>query len=299
MQAELKQLIPKHMKPSDFIHPEDAAALKTVDSIPGVAAVFKSIWDLGTEQMQTGINLASKIRLSPRQLPHLYNLLPPICEELGIKEPDFFLQMNPIPNAFAFGDTQTAITLTSGIVDLMTEDELRAVVAHECGHILCHHMLYHSIALTMIQNAVKLNLLKKMTKPVLYALLYWMRKSEFSCDRVAAYITNPQTTASMLARLAGGPKHLTEQLDLVELVGQADEYDALYKKGFWNKSLQTYAILGHDHPFSCVRIREMLLWVDSDEYKQLVAQNKKRCPNCGKEIKNEWQFCQHCGHKLQ
>ena len=102
----------------------------------------------------------------------------------------------------------------------------------------------------------------------------------------------------MLARIAGGPKAITEHLNLVELVGQADEYDALYKKGFWNKSLQTYAVIERDHPFSCVRIREMLLWVDSEDYKQLMAQNKKRCPKCGKEIKKDWHFCQHCGYKL-
>lgn len=287
------------MNASDFTHPEDSAALKAVNAIPGASAVYKSVMDLGAEQMQTGINLATKIRLSPQQLPHLYNLLPPICEELGIKQPEFFLEMTPMPNAYAFGDTQTAITITSGIVDLMTEDELRAVIAHECGHILCHHMLYHSIALTLLQGAIKLNLVKKMVMPIIYGLLYWMRKSEFSCDRVAAYITDPQTTASMLARLAGGPKDLTEKLNLVELVGQADEYDALYKKGIWNKSLQTYAILQKDHPFTSVRIREMLLWVDSDEYKQLMAENKKCCPNCGKKINKEWQFCQHCGHKLQ
>ena len=29
---------------------------------------------------------------------------------------------------------------------MMTEEELDAVIAHECGHILCHHVLYHSIA---------------------------------------------------------------------------------------------------------------------------------------------------------
>ena len=33
----------------------------------------------------------------------------------------------------------------------MTEDEVRAVVAHECGHIACHHMLYHTIAVLLAQ----------------------------------------------------------------------------------------------------------------------------------------------------
>ena len=124
------------MSTPDFIHPEDAAALKTLKAIPALASVVKAFMNLGAEQLQTGLNLATKIKLSPRQLPKLYNLLPPICKKLDIKEPEFFLEMSPIPNAYAFGETQTAITITSGLVELMTEDELRAVVAHECGHIL-------------------------------------------------------------------------------------------------------------------------------------------------------------------
>ncbi len=125
------------MQTSTFIHPEDAAALKTLQSIPVLSSVVKAFMNMGIEQMQTGINLATKVKLSPHQLPWLYNLLPPICKKLGIKEPDFFLEMSPEPNAYAFGDTQTAITITSALVDLMTEDELRAVIAHECGSALC------------------------------------------------------------------------------------------------------------------------------------------------------------------
>ncbi|MBO6075033.1 MAG: M48 family metalloprotease [Paludibacteraceae bacterium] len=285
------------MSTPDFIHPEDAAALKALQAIPALSSVVKAFMNLGVEQMQTGLNLATKVKLSPQQLPKLYHILPPICKTLDIKEPDFFLEMSPIPNAYAFGDTQTAITITSGLVDLMTEDELRAVVAHECGHIACHHMLYHTIAVILANASGMFEVMTKLAAPIKYALFYWQRKSELSCDRVAAYITNPQITASMLARLAGGSKHVTVELDLAEMAGQADLYDALCNSGLWNKTLQTYAVLEMTHPFTSVRIREMLLWIDSDEYKGLKGKTK-RCPHCGKTVDNSWQFCQHCGNKL-
>ncbi len=128
------------MRYTEFIHPEDASALKTLQSIPVLSAVMKKVMDVGVEQLQTGLNMASKIKLSPSQLPRLYYVLPPICERLEIKEPDFYLEMNPVPNAYAFGDTQIAITITSALVDMMSEEELVGVVAHECGHIACRHM---------------------------------------------------------------------------------------------------------------------------------------------------------------
>ena len=126
------------------MHPEDAAALEQLESIPGFPALVKKVLELGLEQMQYGINMASAIRLSPTQLPHLYNRLPPICEKLGIEEPEFYLVMDPTPNAWTYGDTRKYITITSGLVDLLTERELDCVIAHECGHILCRHVLYHS-----------------------------------------------------------------------------------------------------------------------------------------------------------
>lgn len=48
--------------PSDFIHPEDAAALEQLESIPGFPAFVKKVLELGLEQMQYGVNMASAIR---------------------------------------------------------------------------------------------------------------------------------------------------------------------------------------------------------------------------------------------
>lgn len=200
------------MQYTEFIHPEDAAALKALKAIPMLSTIIKKVMDVGIEQLQTGLNMASKVKLTPTQLPRLHNILPPICERLEIKEPEFYLEMNPMPNAYAFGDTQTAITITSALVDMMSEEELVGVVAHECGHIACRHMLYHTLAQVIANASGMFETLSKLAIPIHYALMYWQRKSELSCDRAAAYIVGPQTTASMLARLAGGPKSITSEL---------------------------------------------------------------------------------------
>lgn len=254
--------------------------------------------DIGAEQLQTGMNMATKIRLSPTQLPHLYNILPPICEQLEIREPEYFLEMSPLPNAYAFGDTQTAITITSALVEMMSEEELRAVVAHECGHIACHHMLYHTLAQMIANASGAFEALAALAIPVQVALFYWQRKSELSCDRAAAYITGPDATASMLARLAGGPKSITSQLNMEELARQADQYDALCKDGMWNKALQTFAVCDKDHPFVAVRMREMLNWTATQDFRHLLESHHV-CPNCGKEVDEHWHFCQNCGTPLK
>ena len=86
------------IKPSEFIHPEDAAALQQLESIPGFPLLVKKILALGLEQLQYGINMASTIRLSSKQLSEIYKHLPPIYQGLVIEEPVFYLDTIPMPN---------------------------------------------------------------------------------------------------------------------------------------------------------------------------------------------------------
>lgn len=290
------------MKPSDFIHPEDSAALRQLESIPGFPALVKKFYALGFEKLQYGMNMASNIRLSETQLPELYKHLPPICQKLGIEEPEFYLQMNPMPNAYTFGDTKIFITVTSGLVEMMNDEELDAVLAHECGHILCRHVLYHSVANYILDGADSFGILGTLTVPLKFAFLYWQRKSELSCDRAGAIVTSPETVAMVMARLAGGPRNITKNIDLEEWAKQADAYEAIRTDGLWNKTLQTYAIMAQDHPFSAVRVREILRWAETPQYAAikngLSEASGNVCPNCHKPIQQDWKFCRHCGHKL-
>lgn len=291
------------IKPSEFIHPEDAAALRQLESIPGFPALVKKVMSLGFEQLQYGMNMATAIRLSLTQLPKLYNHLPPICKRLGIAEPEFYLQMDPNPNAWTFGDTKIYITITSGLVELLDDEELDAVIAHECGHILCRHVLYHSIAQYILSGADALGILGSLTVPIQYAILYWQRKSELSCDRCASIVTSPEVVARSMARLSGGPKSITGNLNIIEWAKQADQYEAIRNDGLWNKALQLSVIIGQSHPFCAVRVREILKWGQSPQYHSLTHPTLleapgKTCPKCGGAVSSDWAYCKYCGTKL-
>lgn len=290
------------INPSDFIHPEDAAALRTLESIPGFPALVKKFLQIGLEKLQYGTNMASTIRLSPTQLPHLYNHLPPICKKLGIAEPEFYLEMDPVPNAWTFGDTQIYITITSGLVELLNDEELDAVIAHECGHIMCRHVLYHSLAEYVLRGVDSLGVLGKLALPFELALYYWYRKSELSCDRAAAIVTSPETVASSMARLSGGPKEITSKINLKEWMNQADIYDRIYNDGLWNKTLQISVTLARSHPFSAVRVREIMKWGGTEQYRRiknyLISAPVAVCQSCGRSVDSNWKFCRFCGHKL-
>lgn len=292
------------MKASEFIHPEDAAALRQMESIPGFAALVKKVMAIGGETLQYGINMASAVRLSEKQLPELYRHLPPICEQLGIPEPEFYLQMNPVPNAWTAGDTRIYITMTSALVEMMSEEELVSVLAHECGHIVCHHVLYHTVGTWLANGIASTGLLGTMTAGLQYAMFYWSRKSELSADRCASIVTSPEMVARVQARLSAGPKDITEKINLEEWAKQADEYDSIKNDGLWNKTLQMVATADRSHPFSAVRVREILKWGNSEQYRRIMAgfaaggKVEGNCPRCGMPVDEDWKFCRHCGCKL-
>lgn len=292
------------MNPKDFIHPEDAAAMEQLEHIPGFSTLVKKTLSLGLENLQYGMNIASSVRLSEKQLPQIYNRLPPICEQLGIEVPELYLSMNPMPNACTFGDTRIFITLTSGLVEMMSPEELDAVLAHECGHILCRHVLYHSIASYLKSGLDTLGILGAFTLPVQYAILYWERKSELSADRASCIATSPEMVSSVMCRLSGGSRSITQNIDLDLWAKQADEYEAILQENLWNKSLQTMVIMGQNHPFAAVRVREIMKWAQSEEYR--IIQNRKQllsakevCPYCGKQVISDWHFCRNCGKPLK
>lgn len=286
------------MNLTEFTHPEDLDALEVLNAIPILPVVLKKAMDLGVEQLYFGLNKASKIRLSENQLPELYNILPPICEQLEIREPEFYLEMDPMPNAYAFGDTQTVITITSSLVEMMSHEELRAVVAHECAHIACHHMLYHSLAQVLANASGMFEVLATLAAPINYALMYWQRKSELSCDRAAALVTSPETVMAVMARFAGGPKSITSKVNMLEWAKQADEYEKIYNGSTWNKTLQRLAVIDQSHPFSAVRVREILKWKESEQYRN-AKDNNPACPVCCRPIDRSWRFCKYCGHDLR
>ena len=211
--------------------------------------------------------------------------------------------MNPMPNAYTFGDSKIFITVTSGLVEMMDDEELDAVLAHECGHILCHHVLYNSVARLLLSGASSLGFLGSLSLPIQIAMLYWSRKSELSCDRCGSVITSPEIVARVMARLAGGPKSITNQVNMEEWAKQADKYDEIRTGNLWDKTLQLSVTLGLDHPFNAVRVREILKWGNSVQYRSLkenLSSNTsgKKCPHCGKFVEDSWAFCKYCGTKL-
>lgn len=282
-----------------FIHPEDESALNAMKNVPGFDTLVKKFMQVGYEAMLHGVNMASKIRLSETQLPEIYHKVTKICDKLEISCPEVYLEMSPYPNAYTYGDTDIFMVLTSGLFDYLDSDEIDSVIAHECGHIVCHHVLYHTIA-EFLRTGVS-GLIGDLAEPLKLAVYYWSRKSELSADRAAALTCGVETVVKTQLRLAGGPKVLTDNVNIEEWANQAEQYEEIRGGSLWDRFLQMGATMMLDHPFAAVRVREALNWAKTDEFKtvsDLIAGKVRLCPHCNQPVSLEWVYCKYCGNKL-
>jgi Zn-dependent protease with chaperone function len=293
-----------HIAPNDFTHPTDEAALDNLESIPLFGECSKAFLKVFAEEFFFGLNMAQKIRLGPLQLPKIYSHLPPICEKLGIDLPELYLEMNPAPNAYTYGDSKVFITVTSGLVEFLDEEELHAVIAHECGHIVFRHVLYHTMAdmLTRIGSSI-FGPFAAVSLPVQLALTHWARCSELSADRAAALVMGSgDPIMRTMIRLAGGSRAITQDVNLDLYLEQAVAYDAL-RETLWDRLLQGVAVMQQDHPFLAVRTREIRDWCQTGRFVQMaeslrVPPSGERCAQCGSPRQPGWKFCSTCGRRF-
>lgn len=90
-------------------------------------------------------------RLSKAEYPHIYEMVEELTFSAQMPMPKLWLVDQKIANAFATGRNaeNSSVAVTTGIIKLLTPDELRAVLAHEISHIRNRDILVSTIAAVM------------------------------------------------------------------------------------------------------------------------------------------------------
>lgn len=85
------------------------------------------------------------------QLPRVYNVVERLTGRIGLPMPKIYVIPTESPNAFATGRNpkHASVAVTHGILDLLDDEELEGVLAHELGHVRNRDILISSIAATI------------------------------------------------------------------------------------------------------------------------------------------------------
>ncbi|HIJ79154.1 MAG: zinc metalloprotease HtpX [Desulfobulbaceae bacterium] len=89
--------------------------------------------------------------VTPSEAPELHRMVAGLALRAGLPKPRVYLIPGDTPNAFATGRNpeHSAVAVTKGLMNLLTNEEIEGVLAHELGHIMNRDILISSIAAVM------------------------------------------------------------------------------------------------------------------------------------------------------
>ncbi len=271
-----------------FRHPLDRQAEQTLRSIPGFDMVARKFVEFIYERPRFVYLMGNSIQVGPRQYASIYQIFRTCLQDLDIHpEPTLFVSQAPLVNAYALGQERPCVVLNTGLLDLLSEAELRSVIAHELGHDKCAHTTLTQMAMwvsTVISGLADMTfgLSSLISTGLLLGFYEWARKAELSADRAALLVMddlNPVLQSMM--RLAGGSSKYAHEVSLEEFARQSDRYQELDEDGL----NQVYKFLLYNnvsegvfltHPFTVERVRYLQEWSNSQEYHQIRQGNYPR-----------------------
>jgi heat shock protein HtpX len=175
--------------------------------------------------------------VSEQEDPRLYQMVRDLTTRAGLPMPKLYVIPQEQPNAFATGRNpqHSAVAVTAGIRKLLSEDELRGVLAHELGHVRNHDILLTSVVASIASAITWIGymvlwiggeddsplgiigpLLLWLLAPIAAAIIQLAisRQREYSADATGAQICgNPESLASALLRLEQGAQAIPMQVN--------------------------------------------------------------------------------------
>ena len=209
---------------------------------PSTAALFLGIGlliNLGSYFFsdKLALKMSRAEPLEESEAPRLYQVMRELTTRAGLPMPRLYMIPQDQPNAFATGRNpkNAAVAVTRGITKLLSEDELRGVLAHELAHIKHRDILIQSVAaaiggaITYIaymlmwfggEDESPLSLVASLALVLLAPIaasiiqLSISRQREYAADAGGAQICgNPESLASALLRLEQGAEAIPMQVN--------------------------------------------------------------------------------------
>ena len=110
----------------------------------GIAVVGGSYWFSDT----IAVKAARAQPVTEQQAPELYAIVRDLTSRAGMPMPKIYISPEQQPNAFATGRNpdHAAVAVTQGLMQVVSQDELRGVLAHEISHVRHRDILISSVA---------------------------------------------------------------------------------------------------------------------------------------------------------
>jgi Zn-dependent protease with chaperone function len=255
-----------------YEHPADRAALVALRKLSGFDTLLRKLFALIPERSLRLSVLASCVKLSPVQFPDVYNMVLDGAATLDMENvPEVYVMQDPAVNAMAIGMDRPFVVITTGMINLMDPEELRAVIGHELGHIQSGHAVYTTMMYLLIAIATRISWFPIGAVGlgvIVLGLQEWSRKAELSGDRAGLLVSQDVSAARRALMKTAGGAYLGE-MNPDAFREQAHDYDA--SPELRDSVLKLLSLLGNSHPYAVVRFAEIDHWAASGEYARILA----------------------------
>lgn len=280
----------------EYEHPLDRKTLATLKALPAFDRVTNAFLNWGWVKWELVEMKGSNFHVTKDSCPDLYNQILEISHTLNLRDfPQIYTKWGYYVNAYTMGfrDT-TSLVLYSGAVDLLDKDELKYLVGHELGHIKSEHCLYHNMAVKIANFVADVPVVGSLLGSIRYLLMYWFRMSEFTADRAGLLACQDEEAVTRsIIKMAGVPQKYYQSIDKRAILEQAREFESLLSGD--EKIMKNLSILDDTHPWTILRAAELIKWIESGEYNELIKKHKgKSCCVCEKQIPAGVQSCPYC-----
>ncbi len=261
----------------EFRHPLDQRATDALKRIPGLDKAMAKLLEIGLERLFYIDNVASNLRVTPKMFPRLHRSLLWATKILDVAEPEMYVTVDPVPNAWTYGHTKPFITVTSGLIDMMSDEELFFVIGHEVGHIKGGHVLYGTMArniaaVVALIGQATLGIGTLLFQGLVVGLLEWFRCAELTCDRAALLcVQDLEPARDTFMKLAGGTTRLAAEMDRDEFLRQIREYEEVDRSTL-DRAYKLLLTVNRSHPFAMQRAKELETWFGSG-YEDVMARH--------------------------
>ena len=209
--------------------------------LAGAAGIGVAVYQWYTSD-KTAMRAMRAREVSPEQAPELHAMIDRLCTLADMPKPRVGISDTSVPNAFATGRSpdRAVVCVTTGILDVLTAEELEGVLAHELSHVAHRDVLVMTVAASagiaagMLTSGARYGaffgggrrnndgglpiwLVVLVVSLIVYAVSFVLlrllsRYRELSADRAGAYLTmKPAALATALQKITGEINQIPER----------------------------------------------------------------------------------------
>lgn len=234
----------------------------------------------------------SNVRATRRSFAEACEALAEAAANLDLPTlPDLYVDWHKGYEAYTICPQKPLVIITSGLLRILTYEELLFVLGHEIGHIKSRQVVYSQMALIMpvigeLIKSATLGIGSLVSGGLQVSLTNWLRMADFSADRAGLLACqSPDDAARALIKLGGVPGDLFGAIDLTGFCAQARDFGTAYDFETLDKAARVVSALATHQEgesaelsevptkqaWTVMRAAELFKWIDTDGYQKLMA----------------------------